>query len=310
MPAVSSSRKRKKIEKESLTLLFIALPFVIFIIMFSYVPLMGWVLAFFNYKPGMPFNSMPFVGLRYFNWIFTNEFPEIKRVMVNTLALSGLGLLFSPMPMLLSLLLNEVFSTKYKRVVQTVTTLPNFVSWVIIFSLAFGMFSTEGIVNSMLMNLGLIEKRLMVLDNVNIVWGFQTAMGIWKGLGWGAIIYIAAITGIDTELYEAATVDGAGRLARAIYITIPGLLPTYFVLLLLSIGGLLSAAGLDQYLVFHNGLVAPKIETLDYYVYRVGILANSYSFTIAVGILKSLISITLLFSANLLSKRVRGASIF
>ena len=302
--------KKKKMDKESVTLLCVAMPFVLFIIAFCYVPLAGWALSFFKYTPGMPFSKIPFVGLQYFRWMFTNEFPEIRRVMVNTLAMSGLGLLASPLPVVVAVLLNELSSTKFKKTVQTMTTLPNFISWVILFSLAFGMFSSEGIINKLLMDLGLIRQRLMVLDNNGIVWGFQTALGIWKGAGWGAIIYMAAITGIDMELYEAATVDGAGRFMRAVHITLPGLTPTYFVLLLLGIGGILSAAGLDQYLVFHNGLVAARIETLDYYVYRVGIVTKSYSYTTAVGMLKSIISVTLLFGANYLSKKARGSSIF
>ena len=308
--SVLIKKKKKKYDRDAWILFFYTLPCVLFIIAFCYVPLSGWILSFFDYRPGMSFSDIPFVGLQFYRWIFVNEWTEIKRVLVNTLAFSSLGFLFSPLPMLVAILLNELSFNKLKRLIQTITTLPNFVSWVIVFSLAFAMFSSEGILNWILMDWGLIDRRLMILDNRDIVWGFQTALSIWKGLGWGAIIYIAAISGIDTEQYEAAMVDGAGRFSRALYITLPGLLPTYFVLLLLSIGNFLSASGLDQYLVFHNPLVAPRIETLDYYIFRSGIIAHTYSYTIAVGILKSIFSITLLFSANLLSKKVRGSSIF
>jgi len=313
IPAHILIPKKRKYKKEDMRLLYLAIPFIIFIFMFSYVPLFGWSLVFFQYRPGMPFAqvfSENFVGLQYFRWMFTTELPEIRRVMTNTMALAGLGLLFSPLSMILAMLLNEVRNMPFRRVVQTLTTLPNFVSWVIIFALAFAMFSTEGAVNQMLMDWGLIDRNLRVLDNSAIVWRFQTALGIWRGVGWGAIIYIAAITGIDQEQYEAATVDGAGRFRRAIHITLPGLLPTYFVLLLLGIGSILSPAALDQTLNFHNGLVARRIETLDYYTYMRGIVNQVYSYAIAVGMLRSFISVILLFSANYLSKIVRGHSIF
>ena len=290
-----------------------ATPFIIFIFMFSYVPLFGWSLAFFRYQLGLPFRQVfaeNFVGLQYFRWIFGDEWPAIRRVMTNTLALSGLLILVSPLPMILAILLNELRSVKFKRTVQTLTTLPNFVSWVIMFALAFAMFSSDGIINRLLMDWGIIDRRLMVLDNRDIVWRFQTILSVWKGVGWGAIIYIAAITGIDQELYEAATVDGAGRFQRVMHITLPGVANTYFVLLLLTIGGLLGAAGMTQYLVFSNPLVAPRIETLDLYTFNRGIIAQLYSYTIAVGILRSLISVALLFFANYLSKLVRGHSVF
>lgn len=303
---VHKMRAGRPIRKDGIALLMIALPFVAFIFVFNYIPLFGWVYAFFDYKPGIPLADSPFVGLDYFRQILEDR--DIVRVLCNTLAMSFLGILVSPLPALFAILLSELKSSAFKRFIQTTTTLPHFISWVIVFSLAFSLFSTDGLVNRLLQQFGLGTEPLNVLGNASITWYFQTALGIWKGLGWGAIIYLAAISGIDSELYDAASIDGAGRYRKIWHITVPGLMPAYIVLLLLSIGNLLSL-GLDQYLVFYNSRVADKIEVLDYYTYRLGILTNDYSYGTAVGIAKSLIGIALLFTANGISKLVRGTGI-
>jgi len=225
------------------------------------------------------------------------------------MAMNALYLLTTPIPIFIAILLNEVSNRKYKRTIQTVTTLPHFISWVIVFSLAFSMFASEGFINQLLLNLGIIDRNISVLDNRRIVWVFQTLLGVWKFTGWNTIIYMAAISGIDAELYEAASIDGAGRFSKAVHITLPGLMPTFFVLLLLGIGWMFSSE-ITQILMFHNGLVAPRIETIDYYTFRVGVIAHNYSYATAIGVLRSFLSIAMLFSANLLSKRIRGESIF
>ncbi|MCL2060324.1 MAG: ABC transporter permease subunit [Oscillospiraceae bacterium] len=293
---------------ERLRLLLLAIPFVVFIFMFSYVPLFGWIYSFFNYKPGIPLSRTPFVGLENYALIFTFYKKQIWGVLRNTLIFSSLGLLCSPLPMLFAIFLNEIKSLRFKKLVQTTTTLPHFISWIIVFSLAFSIFSDSGVVNNILISLGLIENPTMLLGNSDVVYIFQMMLGWWKSTGWGAIIYIAAISGIDMELYDAAAVDGAGRFARMRHITVPGLLPTYLVLLLLSIGSIISV-GFDQYFVFYNALVADKIEVIDTFVFRVGISKNDYSFATAVGIMKTFISLMLLFSANNIAKKVRGEAI-
>ncbi|MCL2748259.1 MAG: ABC transporter permease subunit, partial [Oscillospiraceae bacterium] len=250
---------------ERLTLLLFAIPFVVFIILFAYVPLVGWVYSLFNYKPGIPLMNSKFVGLDNFALIFTFYKNQILNVLRNTLIFSFLGLLSSPLPMVFAIFLNEMNSIKYKKLVQITTTLPNFISWVIVFSLAFSLFQDSGVVNNTLMALGWIDKPTMLLGNSGAVYWFQTVLGWWKSIGWSAIIYIAAIAGIDSELYDAASVDGAGRFGKMIHITLPGLLPTYVVLLLLGIGGMISV-GFDQYFVFYNSLVADKIEVIDTFV--------------------------------------------
>lgn len=290
-----------------LTLFFLALPFVIFVFAFSYVPLFGWIYGFFDYKPGFSLAQMDFVGLKNFVKLAT-DWKDLSRVMRNTLVMSFLGILTSPLPMIFAILLNEIRRPIFKKVVQTTTTLPYFISWIIVFSLSFAIFSNDGMLANLHNLLGLSGTYATVLGNNEAVWGLQWGLGTWKGLGWSAILYIAAISGIDTELYEAAKVDGANRFQTILHVTMPGLVPTYFVLLLLSISSMLSN-GFDQYFVFFNPLVADRIEVLDYYIYKVGILINDYSYSTVLGMLKTVVSVTLLFFANTLSKRVRGESI-
>lgn len=300
-------KKRKKFTKNQWYLLGLVSPFILFMIIFSYIPLAGWALAFMNYKPGIPLSKTPFVGLQNFEYIFMFS-DDVLNALKNTLIMSFLGILTSVLPVIFAIMLTEIPARKYTKLVQTVTTIPNFISWVIVFSFTFSLFSRDGAVNMLLMNLGLISEPTNVLANNDAVWYFQTALGIWKGLGWSSIIYFAAIAGIDPELYNAATVDGASRLQKIWYITIPSIGETYLVLLLMSVCNMLSN-GLDQYLVFYNALVAEHIEVLDYFIYRVGIKEADYSFSTAVGILKSGVSILMLFVVNGISKKIRGYTI-
>ena len=302
--------RKQQSSKDRRNLLLMVTPFVLFVFAFSYVPLLGWILAFFNYRPGIPLHMTPFVGLKYFLILFSEGGTDLIRVMANTLVFSFLGILLSPLPVVFAILLNEVRSTHFKKLIQTTTTLPNFISWVLVFSLTFSMFSSEGMLNTLLVRLHPSSEPIEVLGNIDLVYFFQTALVIWKTLGWSSIIYLAGISGIDSELYDAAKVDGAGRIRTIMHITVPGISATYIVLLLLQISNLLAAGGgLDQYLVFYNSLVADKIEVLDYYVYRLGIVTQDYSYATAIGMLKSFVSILLLFCVNFISKRARGTNI-
>ena len=300
----ASARPRKK----KMQLLFMALPLMALVILFSYVPLFGWIYSLFDYRPGISLWKCDFVGLEYFKLFLTDKY-DMYRVMKNTIVFALIGYLVSPLPMLFAILLNEVKCAPYKKVVQTISTMPNFVSWVIVYSLMFTIFSTDGLLNEILMNMGLIERPTNVLADASAVYWFQTLLGQWKNLGWSSIVYLAAISGIDQEMYEAASIDGANRLQSTWHITIPSLMPTYIVLLLLSIGNFVSV-GFDQYFVFKNNVTSVNIEVLDVYVYRIGLMNADYSYGVAIGIMKSVVSITLLFIANFISKKVRGNSIF
>lgn len=305
--AAQKTRLRGR-EIEGWKLFAMAMPFVVLVFLFSYVPLFGWSYAFFDYKIGLSLLDCDFVGFKHFARIFRNT-REITRVLRNTLIMSGLNLLLTPMPAIFAILLNELRSNKLKRVVQTVTTLPHFISWIIVYSIVFAICCQDGLLDTLLEVLGiLVSGSLNPLGNGDIVWIFQALLGLWKGLGWNAIVYIAAIAGIDSALYDAAAVDGANRFQRILYVTVPGLYSTFFVLLLLAISNLLSN-GFDQYFVFYNAMVADKIEVLDYYTYKIGMVSNDYPRSIAVGMSKTFISLALLFGANALSKKVRGESI-
>jgi ABC-type polysaccharide transport system permease subunit len=286
----------------------LALPFVAFLLIFNYVPLAGWIYAFFDYTPGLPLSQAPFVGLKYFVEMF-KEWDQTGIVIRNTLALGGLNILFTPLPMIFAILLNEITNKHFKKLIQTTTTVPNFISWIIVYGLTYAFFSIGGMVNTIFVNLGIFSQPQNFLGNPDIAWFFQTALMIWKGLGWQSIIYLAAISGIDQELYEAAKVDGANRWKRILHVTLPGVASTYFVLLLLGISNILSN-GFDQYYVFNNALVNDKLMVLDLYIYNMGIIFGQYSYSVAIGIWKTVIAISLLLFANRLSRKVRGESIF
>jgi len=276
--------------------------------MFAYVPLFGWAYSLFDFKPGIPLSNTAFVGFDNFVKIIQQN-KDVIRVLRNSLAMSGLGLLVSPLPIIFAIMMNEVTFKPFRKIVQTMTTLPNYISWIVIFGLAFSLFSNNGLVNTFLRNFGFESSPTGIMGSVRHVWYFQTALAVWKSLGWGTIIYLASIMGIDTEQYEAAKIDGASRWKCILYITIPGVLPTYFVLLLLAISNILNN-GFDQFFVFSNPLVAERIEVLDFYVYKLAFVIKDFPYSIAIGIIKSLIGIILLFSANLFSRRIRGHSIF
>lgn len=259
----------------------------------------------------MKLSNTPFAGLKYFTSIFNSAYKlrDITRVMKNTLGMSFLGILTSPLPMMFAIMLYEMRSQKYRRVVQTLTTLPNFISWVLVYSVAYAMFSIgDGFVNRALISLGWIDHEINFLASKNNVWLTMWAYSTWKSLGWNAVMYLAALAGIDQELYEAARVDGAGRWNIILHIEIPGLLPTYFVLLLLSIANIINS-GMEQYYVFSNPMNKASIEVLDLYVYNQGLAGNQIPYATVVSMLKSIVSLVLLSFANVSSKAIRGESI-
>lgn len=286
------------------------LPFMVLVFLFSYYPLHGWVYAFYDYRPPFQLSDCEFVGFDWFISMFANasKRKQLWEVLCNTFVMSGLGILTSWFPMAFAILLTEIKSPSFKKTVQTLTTLPHFISWVLVYSLAFSMFSNTGMVNNLCLKLGLYDQPKLFLQMENNVWLTMWLWGTWKGTGWSAIMYIAAIAGIDQELYEAAYVDGAGRWRVIWHITVPGLLSTYFVLLLMSVANFLNN-GVDQYYVFQNAFNKSRIQVLDLYVYNLGLGSGSYSLATAISILKSIVSLTLLFAVNGLSKATRGESI-
>lgn len=294
---------------ESYKLFLLVLPCILFIFIFKYLPLWGWSYAFFQYKPGRALADCDFVGMKNFTVLFGNQvmLKNLLRVIRNTLGIQFLNYLLLPVPMFFAIFLSEVKSVRFQKVVQTLTTLPHFISWIIMFSLATSLFGNSGLVNALLAKAG--AEPINILTTNENVWLIQALLGLWKSLGWSAIIYFAAIAGLDQEVYEAAMVDGASRWQKIRYITIPLLTPTFFVLLIMGIGNFLNS-GIDQFLAFGNAMNKEFIEVLDLYVYNLGIGSGQISFSVAVGMMKSVIAIILFSAANLVSKKIRGSSVF
>lgn len=293
-------------------LFLMMLPVIALAFVFSYLPLYGWRYAFFEYKASETLTADKFVGFDWFTKLFNNAATkrDIVTVLKNTLAMSGLGIITSWIPMAFAIFLSEIKNARFRQIVQTFTTIPNFISWVLVYAIAIAIFSTDGFINTMInsLNPGAEPVTTNYLMSNSHMWLKMLAWGLWKGVGWSAIIYIASISGIDQGLYEAATVDGAGRFARMWYITVPELIPTFCVLLLMSIANILSN-GMEQYLVFSNAVNRESIQVLDLYVYNLGLGNGLIPLSTVIGMVKSVISVVLLFAANGVSKAVRGESI-
>ena len=286
------------------------LPFLLLCFAFSYFPLHGWIYSFYDYKPPLKLSQCNFMGLRWFKMIFGNpaQVRQLFIVMRNTFAMSFLNIATSVLPLFFAVFLNEIKCKWLRKMVQTLTTIPNFISWVLVYAVAFCLFSNTGMVNTVLQNLGVILKPIKFLDSDSHTYIAMLLWSTWKGLGWGAIMYLASIAGIDQEMYEAARVDGAGRFQLMRYITLPELMPTYFVMLMLSVANFLNN-GMDQYFVFQNAFNKAHIQVLDLYVYNIGMTGSSLSLATAISMLKSLISVTLLMAVNRISKKIRGVSL-
>ncbi len=284
--------KKKRSYQEFLYIL----PFILLVGIFSYFPLYGWIYAFHDYQPPKPITAETFVGLKWFYYIVSNT--------VRT----AVSLFFSWFPMIFAVFLNEIKCRPYQKFVQTVTTLPNFISWVLVFSIAFNVFGSNGAVNSVMMDAGLIDKPISFLKSKDHLWFKMWLWLTWKNAGWAAIMYLAAITGIDEQMIEAARVDGATRMQIIRHIIIPSILPTYFVIVMLNIASFLNN-GMEQYYVFQNDFNRKYIEVLDLYVYNYARSSiKNYPLSTAISMLKSIVSVALLAGTNAVSKLIRGES--
>ena len=284
---VAPARKPKKQYK----LLFMVLPFMVLVLLFNYVPIFGWIYSVFDYVPGVPILECDFMGLDYFKMIMKDA--NVIRALKNTFIFAGISI---------------IKSGPVRKFVQTFTTLPNFISWVIIFSLAFSLFSTDGLMTSVITKITGAEQAQSVLSSKGSVYWFQTFLAQWKTLGWNSIIYLAAIAGIDQQQYEAAKVDGAGYFRCAWHVTVPAMMETYVVLFILNVGNFLNT-GYEQYMLFKNAVTAPAIEVLDLYVYRIGLENMDYSYGVAISIVKSIVSVALVVIANMVAKKIRGNTV-
>jgi len=284
-----------------------AIPCILLVVIFNYLPLYGWVYGFYNYKPGVKLSDAEFVGLKYI--LIALKDPQLLLVIRNTLVMGFLNIFSNIFPIIFAIFLTELRGRYAKKIIQTATTFPNFISWILVFSVFFLFLSVEdGYVNKVLLATGLIQKPLNLLASEAAVWPLQLFISNWKTVGFSSIIYLAAIAGIDPSLYESVEIDGGARFAKILYITIPGIIPTFFVLVLLGMGNILST-GFEQYYLFYNHLVSDRILVLDVYLYQVGMGMNMFSMSTALGMAKTIISLILLFFANTVSKAVRGTPI-
>jgi putative aldouronate transport system permease protein len=305
----SSARKFWKTAIRNRYLYLMTLPFVVWAFVFSYYPLWGWVIAFQKFRPGKKLWEQKWVGFEQFRTLFHDDL--FYQVMRNTLAMSLMGIVANfIMPIVFALLMNEVRTMWFKRTVQTISYLPHFVSWAVVTSIVTRMLSSDhGVVNDILMGLGVIHEPIQFMARGELFWGIVTASDVWKETGWNAIIYLAAISGIGPELYEAARVDGASRLRQIWHITIPGIRSTMIILVILSIGHLINI-GFEKQFLLGNNLVRDYSQVLDLYSLQYGLQMGRYSFGVAINIFNSAVSLVLLFAANGIFKKFTKESVF
>jgi putative aldouronate transport system permease protein len=311
-PSVTMDKNKKRRTllsdlKRDKYLYLLVLPGVLFFILFKYVPMWGIIIAFQEYSPYMGVFKSEWVGIEHFVRFFSN--PDFMLLFRNTMMISLLNLLFFfPLPIILSLLLNELNNEVFKRVIQSIVYLPHFLSWVIIAGISFLLLSqSSGVINMMMESIGL--NKYDFLTNADTFWGLLVLQNIWKETGWGTIIILAAITGVDTQLYEAAKIDGANRWRQTWHITLPAIRSVILVLLILRLGNIMDV-GFEQVFLMSNGAVARVADVFETYVYRNGIGQGQFSYSTAVGLFKSVVGLILVVLANRLAKRIGEEGVY
>lgn len=281
---------------------------VAWMIIFNYIPMYGVIIAFKEFNIVKSIGEAPWVGLEHFKEFFSDE--DFKNVMRNTLGISLLKLFIGfPLPIIFALFLNEIRSVRYKRTIQTISYLPHFLSWVILGGILMTWLADIGIINNLLLALHIIDEPITYLAEPKYFWGIIITSDIWKELGWSAIIYLAAIASISPEMYEASTIDGAGRFQKMWYITLPSIKSTISILLILAVSGVLNS-NFDQILVLRNSLNESASNVIDIFVYHTGMQNGRYSYAQAVSLFKSVIAIILLLIANKVTKKLNDTSLF
>jgi len=282
------------------------LPVLIFYIVFHYVPLYGAIIAFKDFNPSKGILSSPWAGLKHFEAFLTSFY--FWRVFRNTLMINIYQLVFGfPAPILLALLLNEIRSNALKRTVQTVTYMPHFISLVVVCGMVVDFTSSEGVINSLMTSLG--GEKIMFLQKPEFFRAIYVGSGIWQGIGWGSIIYLAALSGIDPSLYEAAIIDGAGRFKQLWHVTLPGLAPTIIILLILHLGKMMNV-GFEKVILLYNPATYETADVISSFVYRRGLREANWSFGSAVGLFNSLINLVLIVASNKISQKLNETSLW
>lgn len=303
------TRKRMFREmKRNYQIYLLLIPIILYFLIFKYGPMYGAIIAFMDYKPAKGILGSDWAGLKHFIAYFKD--PYFLRTMRNTLIISFMSIIITmPCTIMFAILINEIKNTKFKRMVQTVTYLPHFISLVVVCGMVMEFCASDGIVTSLLVALGMDKQNL--LQNPHAYRAIHIGSQLWQGLGWGTIIYLSALSSIDQEQYEAASIDGAGRFAKMRYITLPCLIPTITIMLIMDLGRVMNV-GYQKNILLANTLTWETAEVIDSYIYRVG-LASSYprfSYSTAVGLFKSLVNITLVVSANKFSRKIQGSGLW
>lgn len=302
LPGASNTKRFGTLLKSQYMLILMSVPFLVHLVLFRFGPMFGWLMAFQNFRPGKSLFDQKWVGLDQFRQLFQD--PLFWRVLRNTLAMASIKLVMGTFfSVLVAILVNETRNRSFKRTVQTISYLPHFISWVVAANIVLEILSPRGIINEVLVNWGIVKDPILFMGKPKLFWWVIGWSHVWKTAGFGAIIYLASMTAIDPQLYEAADIDGASRLQRIWHITLPGIRATFVILLILNIGFLMEA-GFEQQYLLQNGLVQDYSEVFTIYVLRYGLKLTRFSFATAAGIFRSAVSITLIVVANSVAKRL------
>ena len=308
IPAVSRKDTLRKIVRQR-QLYWMVLPAMVAVGVFTYAPLFGWWMAFSDFKVGKSIFSAPWVGLKYFAEFFSDS-ADAGHVIINTLVMNVSSLLLGLLcALVFAIFLKEVRWHRYRRFVQSASFFPYFMSWVIIYAVIYALVSNDGAINASLQSIGLIDKPINILGNPQASWGLIIGVNVWNILGYNSVMFIAAIAGIPEEQYEAARIDGATRFHEMWHVTLPNLIPTLIVLLILGSGSIFNSY-LDQFFIFTNTLNISTMEVFDYYIYRFGLKLGNFSYATAVGIVKTLVSLVLLIGVNWISRKTTDQALF
>lgn len=298
--------RAKKDFKKNKSLYLLVLPVIIFYILFHYKPMYGAIIAFQDFNPRLGVSGSEWVGFEHFIRFFQS--PFFARLIRNTLTLSVYGLIFGfPAPILLALSLNELHYKRFKKSVQTITYLPHFISLVVVTGMIKDFTQSTGLINDIIVFFG--GARSSLIQNPDLYRTIYIVSDIWQGIGWGSIIYLSALSGVDQQLYEAASIDGAGRFKQLLHVTIPGITPTIIIMFIMRMGQLLGT-GYEKTILLYNEATYETADVIASYIYRVGILERNWSYSTAIGLFNSAINLVLLIAANKISKRVSQTSLW
>lgn len=302
----SFSVRVKKDWKKNRSLYLLVIPVILFYLLFHYKPMYGAIIAFQDFNPRLGISGSEWVGFDQFTRFFTS--PYFGRLVKNTLLLSFYGIIFGfPAPIILALLLNELRAKKFKKTVQTITYLPHFISLVVVTGIIKDFTQSTGLINDIIVWFG--GARSSLIQNPELYRTIYVLSDIWQGIGWGSIIYLSALSGIDQQLYEASSIDGAGRWKQLIHVTLPGIAPTIVIMLIMRMGQILGT-GYEKTILLYNEATYETADVIASYIYRVGILERNWSYSTAIGLFNSVINLALLIITNKISKRISETSLW